>query len=160
MRDARTIEGSVLPHAFATLTPDDGGTSLRLSQLSVSARGRVRGQVGCDGLARSPSKVKDMWASVVISAMVAVLVGFGGSVAIILASAGALGASPEQTSSWVAALCVSIMAITAILSIRHRCSGWLSRDDLAQTQVEHKKEVPSPLRRGRKIQRHLISSPH
>ena len=61
-----------------------------------------------------------MRASVVISAMVAVLVGFGGSVAIILAAAGALGASPEQTSSWVAALCVSIMATTAILSIRHR----------------------------------------
>ena len=64
--------------------------------------------------------MKDMRASVVISAMVAVLVGFGGSVAIILAAAGALGASPAQTSSWVAALCVSIMATTAILSIRHR----------------------------------------
>ena len=61
-----------------------------------------------------------MRASVVISAIVAVLVGFGGSVAIILAAASAVGATPEQTSSWVAALCVSIMATTAVLSIRHR----------------------------------------
>ena len=61
-----------------------------------------------------------MRASVVISAFVAVLVGFGGSVAIVLAAAKAVGASPEQTSSWIAALCVSMMATTAILSIRHR----------------------------------------
>lgn len=61
-----------------------------------------------------------MRASVVISAFVAVLVGFGGSVAIVLAAAKTVGASPEQTSSWIAALCVSMMATTAILSIRHR----------------------------------------
>ena len=61
-----------------------------------------------------------MRASVVISAVVAVLVGFGGSVAIVLAAAKAVGASPEQTSSWIAALCVSMMATTAILSLRHR----------------------------------------
>lgn len=61
-----------------------------------------------------------MRASVVISAVVAVLVGFGGSVAIILAAAKAVGANPEQTSSWIAALCVSTMATTAILSLRHR----------------------------------------
>jgi benzoate membrane transport protein len=61
-----------------------------------------------------------MRASVVISAVVAVLVGFGGTVAIVLAAAKAVGASPEQTSSWIAALCVSMMATTAILSIRHR----------------------------------------
>ena len=61
-----------------------------------------------------------MRASVVISAVVAVLVGFGGTVAVVLAAAKAVGASPEQTSSWIAALCVSMMATTAILSIRHR----------------------------------------
>lgn len=61
-----------------------------------------------------------MRASVAISAVVAVLVGFGGSVAIILAAAKAVGANPEQTSSWIAALCVSTMATTAILSLRHR----------------------------------------
>lgn len=61
-----------------------------------------------------------MRASIVISALMAVLVGFGGSLAIILAAATAVGASPAQTSSWVGALCVSMMATTAILSIRYR----------------------------------------
>lgn len=61
-----------------------------------------------------------MRASVVISAIVAVLVGFGGSVAIILAAASAVGASAVETSSWVSALCFAIAGITAILSIRHR----------------------------------------
>ena len=45
-----------------------------------------------------------MRASIIISALVAVLVGFGGSVAIILAAAKAVGATPDQTSSWVAAM--------------------------------------------------------
>lgn len=61
-----------------------------------------------------------MRASVLISAVVAVLVGFGGSVAIILAAARASDASAAETSSWVSALCFAIAAITAILSIRHR----------------------------------------
>jgi benzoate membrane transport protein len=61
-----------------------------------------------------------MRASVIISALVAVLVGFGGSVAIILAAARAVNASPDQTTSWVAALCVAMAATTAYLSIRHR----------------------------------------
>ena len=61
-----------------------------------------------------------MRASIVISALVAVLVGFGGSVAIILAAAKAVGATPDQTSSWVAALCLSMMATTAVLSAYHR----------------------------------------
>ncbi|WP_282608750.1 benzoate/H(+) symporter BenE family transporter [Pelagibius sp. Alg239-R121] len=61
-----------------------------------------------------------MRASVIISALVAILVGFGSSVAVILAAARAVGASPDQASSWVAALCLSIAATTAILSFRHR----------------------------------------
>lgn len=61
-----------------------------------------------------------MRASVVISAIVAVLVGFGSSVAIILAAAAAIGATPAQTSSWIAALCVCMAVTTAILSVRHR----------------------------------------
>ncbi|GJL81470.1 MAG: benzoate transporter [marine bacterium B5-7] len=61
-----------------------------------------------------------MRASVVISAIVAVLVGFGGSLAVILSAAQAVGASPDQTSSWVTALCLSMMATTAYLSIHHR----------------------------------------
>lgn len=61
-----------------------------------------------------------MRASVIISALVAVLIGFGGSVAIILAAAKSVGATVDQTSSWVAVLCVSMMVTTAMLSVRHR----------------------------------------
>jgi benzoate membrane transport protein len=61
-----------------------------------------------------------MRSSVVISAFVAVLVGFGGSVAIILAAAESVGATTDQTSSWIAMLCLAMMATTAYLSLRHR----------------------------------------
>ncbi|MCP4318850.1 MAG: benzoate/H(+) symporter BenE family transporter [Hyphomicrobiales bacterium] len=61
-----------------------------------------------------------MRASVVISALVAVLVGFGGSVAIVLAAAAAVGANAEQTSSWVASICLATAVITLILSLRYR----------------------------------------
>ena len=61
-----------------------------------------------------------MRANVIISGLVAVLVGFGGSITIILAAAKALGATPAETSSWVATLCISMMVTTAILSVRHR----------------------------------------
>ncbi len=61
-----------------------------------------------------------MRTSVIISALVAILVGFGSSVAVILAAAKAVGATPDQTSSWVAALCLAIAGTTAILSVRHR----------------------------------------
>lgn len=58
--------------------------------------------------------------SVIISALVAVLVGFGGSVAIIIAAADALGASEGQKATWITVLCLSMMATSGILSIRHR----------------------------------------
>ncbi|MGI9371409.1 MAG: benzoate/H(+) symporter BenE family transporter [Hyphomicrobiales bacterium] len=61
-----------------------------------------------------------MQPSVIISALVAVFVGFAGSVAIVLEATKAVGATPEQTSSWIAALCVAMAVTTAILSIRHR----------------------------------------
>ena len=61
-----------------------------------------------------------MRASVLINAMVAVLVGFGSSLAVVLEAARALAATPAQTASWVAALCLAIMATTAWLSYRHR----------------------------------------
>ncbi len=61
-----------------------------------------------------------MRASLVISALVAVLVGFGGSVAIPLAAARAVGAGAAETSSWIAALCLAIAVTTAVLSVRHR----------------------------------------
>jgi benzoate membrane transport protein len=58
--------------------------------------------------------------SIVISALVAALVGFGGTVAVVLAAAQALAATPAQTASWLTALCLSIAATSALLSIRHR----------------------------------------
>ena len=61
-----------------------------------------------------------MRASLMLSAVVAVIVGFGGSVAIVLAAAEAVAATPLQAGSWVAALCVSMAVTTGVLSIVHR----------------------------------------
>jgi benzoate membrane transport protein len=58
--------------------------------------------------------------SIVTSALVASLVGFGSTIAIIIAAAQAVGATPAQTSSWVAGLCLAMMATSAFLSVRHR----------------------------------------
>ena len=58
--------------------------------------------------------------SVVTSALVAVLVGFGGSVAIILAAAQAVNATSAQTSSWIAALCLAMAGTSTVLGWMHR----------------------------------------
>jgi benzoate membrane transport protein len=58
--------------------------------------------------------------SIVGSALVAVLVGFGGSVAIVLAAAQAVGATPAQSASWITAFCLSMGLTAPILSMRHR----------------------------------------
>jgi benzoate membrane transport protein len=58
--------------------------------------------------------------SIITSAIVAALVGFGSTIALIIAAAQAVGATPAQTSSWVAALCLSMTATSAYLSLRHR----------------------------------------
>ncbi|MFG1300676.1 benzoate/H(+) symporter BenE family transporter [Xanthobacter sp. V3C-3] len=61
-----------------------------------------------------------MRTSVVVSAFVAALVGFGGTLPLILAAAAAVGASPAEASSWVAAICLAIAGTSAFLSLRHR----------------------------------------
>ena len=58
--------------------------------------------------------------SVIASAVVAALVGFAGTLAIIVSAAQAVGATPAQTSSWVAGLCLAIAGTSAYLSLRHR----------------------------------------
>lgn len=58
--------------------------------------------------------------SAVTAALVAALVGFGGTLALILAAAHAVGANPAEASSWVCALCLCVGASSAILSVRHR----------------------------------------
>ena len=55
-----------------------------------------------------------------IAALTAAIVGCGGSIAIVLAAAEALHATPAETASWITALCLAIAASTAILSVRHR----------------------------------------
>ena len=61
-----------------------------------------------------------MRASVLASAAVACLVGFSGTIAVVLAAAESVGADPAQTSSWVTALCLSMAATSTWLSVRHR----------------------------------------
>ena len=46
-----------------------------------------------------------MRASMISAALVAALVGYGSTIALVLAAAQAVGASPAQTASWVAAVC-------------------------------------------------------
>lgn len=58
--------------------------------------------------------------SIVSSAISAALVGFFGSVAIVLEAARAVGADADQATSWVVALCVAIAVTTLYLSLRHR----------------------------------------
>lgn len=61
-----------------------------------------------------------MRSSLISSALVAILVGFGGSIPIVLAAAQALGASPAQTASWVSALCLAVAVSTAVMTFVYR----------------------------------------
>src|SRR3712207_553912 len=58
--------------------------------------------------------------SIVTSAVVAALVGFGSTIALIIKAAQAVGADAAQTSSWVAALCLAMAGTSGFLSGRHR----------------------------------------
>ncbi|MEO5323110.1 benzoate/H(+) symporter BenE family transporter [Mesorhizobium sp. CC13] len=68
-----------------------------------------------------------MRASIPISAFVAAIVGFGGTLAIIIAAANAVGATHIQTASWVTAICLAMAFETAWLSWRTKMpviSAW------------------------------------
>ena len=58
--------------------------------------------------------------SALLSGVIAAVVGCGGSIAIVLSAAAALGATPGQTASWITALCFSMAVTTAVLSLTHR----------------------------------------
>lgn len=58
--------------------------------------------------------------SLISAALVAALVGYGSTIALVLAAAGALGASPAQAASWVMAICFAKALGTALLSTWHR----------------------------------------
>jgi len=56
--------------------------------------------------------------SIPISAFVAAIVGFGGTLALIIAAADAVGATHDQKASWVTAICLAMAFETAWLSWR------------------------------------------
>lgn len=58
--------------------------------------------------------------SVPVSAFVAAVVGFGGTLALIIAAAGALGATRTETASWVTAICLAMAVESLWLSWRTR----------------------------------------
>jgi benzoate membrane transport protein len=58
--------------------------------------------------------------SVIASAVVAALVGISGALAVVLAAAQAVGATPAETTSWVTALCLSMALTSGILSFWHK----------------------------------------
>jgi benzoate membrane transport protein len=58
--------------------------------------------------------------SVISSPVVAAVIGFGGTLALLLAAANAVGASEVETASWVTAICLAIAAGTAVLSVVYR----------------------------------------
>lgn len=59
-----------------------------------------------------------MRASLISAALVAALVGYGSTIALVLAAAAALGATPAQTASWIFAICLAKAFGSALLS------GW------------------------------------
>ncbi|MEO3997115.1 benzoate/H(+) symporter BenE family transporter [Mesorhizobium sp. CAU 1732] len=61
-----------------------------------------------------------MRASVPASAFVAAIVGFGGTLALIIAAGMAVGAAPDQVTSLVATICLAIAIETAWLSWRYK----------------------------------------
>lgn len=61
-----------------------------------------------------------MQLSLLASAAVATLVGFGGTVAIIVAAARNVGADTAEAASWVAALCLGVGVFSVGMSLRHR----------------------------------------
>lgn len=61
-----------------------------------------------------------MRVSIVNAALVAVLVGFGSTIALVVSAAQAVGATEAQTASWLAMICLATAASTAVLSLRYR----------------------------------------
>ena len=61
-----------------------------------------------------------MRASLISAAFVAALVGYGSTIALVLAAAAAVGADEAQTASWVLAVCLAKAIGAAILSVWHR----------------------------------------
>lgn len=67
-----------------------------------------------------PAGATPMPLSMLSAALVASLVGYGSTIALVLAAAAAVGATPAQTTSWVLTVCLAKAAGSAWLSWRHR----------------------------------------
>ena len=61
-----------------------------------------------------------MRSSIVIAPLVAAVVGYGGTIAVVFSAAQALGATAAETASWAGALCLATAVATLYLSLRHR----------------------------------------
>jgi benzoate membrane transport protein len=61
-----------------------------------------------------------MRVSLISAALVAALVGYGSTIALVLAAAAAVGATEAQTASWVLAICLGKAAGSALLSAWHK----------------------------------------
>ncbi len=61
-----------------------------------------------------------MRSSLVIAPLVAAIVGYGGTIAVVFSAAQALGATAAETASWAGALCLATAVATLYLSLRHR----------------------------------------
>jgi benzoate membrane transport protein len=64
--------------------------------------------------------IAPMPAQTVVAAFTTVIVGFGSTILLVVEAARVLGASAEQSASWVAALCFGMAITTLILSTRYR----------------------------------------
>jgi len=62
----------------------------------------------------------DMRLSMISAAAVAALVGYGSTIALVLAAAQAVGATQAQTASWLLAVCLAKAVGSALLSWRTR----------------------------------------
>jgi benzoate membrane transport protein len=58
--------------------------------------------------------------SPILAAVTAAIVGCGGAIAVVFAACAAVRATPAETSSWIAGLCLAIALSSGILSIRYR----------------------------------------
>ncbi len=61
-----------------------------------------------------------MRATMISAALVAALIGYGSTIALVLSAAAAVGATPAQTASWVLAVCLAKAAGSAFLSVYTR----------------------------------------
>lgn len=89
-----------------------------------------------------------MHASIPVSAFVAAIVGFGGTLALIIAAADAVGATQAQTASWVTAICLAMAVETAWLSWRTKMpviTAWSTPGAaLAAASPRRRRTFPAP----------------